>query len=79
VVVLIIDKSSSMEGPKMDLAKAAATGTVSNLRPMDQVGVLVFDNSFAWVVPIRKADDRALINSRISGIFANEARRSLPP
>ena len=40
-----------MEGPKIDLAKAAATGTVANLRPMDQVGVLAFDNSFAWVVP----------------------------
>jgi len=78
VVVLIIDKSSSMEGPKMDLAKAAATGTVSNLRPMDQVGVLVFDNSFAWVVPIRKADDRALINSRISGIFANGGTQIAP-
>ena len=28
VVVLIIDKSSSMEGPKMDLAKAAETFSV---------------------------------------------------
>ncbi len=78
VVVLIIDKSSSMEGPKMDLAKAAATGTVSNLRPMDQVGVLVFDNSFAWVVPIRKADDRYAINARIAGIFANGGTQIAP-
>jgi Ca-activated chloride channel homolog len=78
VVVLIIDKSSSMEGPKMDLAKAAATGTVANLRPMDQVGVLSFDNSFAWVVPIRKADDRAAITGRISGIFANGGTQIAP-
>jgi uncharacterized membrane protein len=78
VVVLIIDKSSSMEGPKIDLAKAAATGTVSNLRPMDQVGVLVFDNSFAWVVPIRKADDRSAINARIAGIFANGGTQIAP-
>jgi uncharacterized membrane protein len=78
VVVLIIDKSSSMEGPKMDLAKAAATGTVSNLRPMDQVGVLVFDNSFAWVIPIRKADDRSAINARIAGIFANGGTQIAP-
>ena len=78
VVVLIIDKSSSMEGPKMDLAKAAATGTVANLRPMDQVGVLSFDNSFAWVVPIRKADDRAAITARIAGIFANGGTQIAP-
>ncbi len=77
-VVLIIDKSSSMEGPKIELAKAAATGTVANLRPMDQVGVLTFDNSFAWVVPLRKADDRNLINSRISGIFANGGTQIAP-
>jgi Ca-activated chloride channel homolog len=77
-VVLIIDKSSSMEGPKMDLAKAAATGTVANLRPMDQVGVLAFDNSFAWVVPLRKADDRAYINGRIAGIFANGGTQIAP-
>ena len=78
VVVLIIDKSSSMEGPKMELAKAAATGTVSNLRPMDEVGVLAFDNSFAWIVPIRKADDRNLINARIAGIFANGGTQIAP-
>jgi uncharacterized membrane protein len=77
-VVLIIDKSSSMEGPKMELAKAAATGTVANLRPMDQVGVLAFDNSFAWVVPIRKADERTAINSRIAGIFANGGTQIAP-
>lgn len=77
-VVLIIDKSSSMEGPKIDLAKAAATGTVANLRPMDQVGVLAFDNSFAWVVPLRKADDRAYINGRIAGIFANGGTQIAP-
>ncbi len=77
-VVLIIDKSSSMEGPKIELAKAAATGTVANLRPMDQVGVLAFDNSFAWVVPLRKADDRNLINSRIAGIFANGGTQIAP-
>ncbi|MGH9648526.1 MAG: VWA domain-containing protein, partial [Bryobacteraceae bacterium] len=38
-VVLIIDKSSSMEGRKIELARVAAVGVVENLRPIDQVGV----------------------------------------
>ncbi|MEP7363539.1 MAG: hypothetical protein ABI972_09815, partial [Acidobacteriota bacterium] len=54
-VVLIVDKSSSMEGKKMELARIAAIGVVENLRPIDLVGVLIFDNSFQWAVPIRKA------------------------
>jgi len=45
-VVLIIDKSSSMEGRKMELARLAAIGVVENLRRQDRVGVLIFDNSF---------------------------------
>jgi Ca-activated chloride channel family protein len=78
VVVLIIDKSSSMEGPKMELARAAATGLVANLRPIDQVGVLIFDNSFRWAVPIRKADDPRAINSLIAGITPDGGTQIAP-
>ncbi len=67
-VVLIIDKSSSMEGRKIELARLAAIGVVENLRPVDSVGVLIFDNSFQWAVPLRKADDRDTIKRLISGI-----------
>lgn len=67
-VILIIDKSSSMEGRKIELARLAAIGVVDNLRPIDMVGVLIFDNSFQWAVPLRRAEDRALIKRLISGI-----------
>ncbi len=88
-VVLIIDKSSSMEGRKMELARIASIGVVENLRPIDYVGVLIFDNSFQWAVPIRKAEDRTLIKRLIAGVTPdggtqiapalNEAyRRALP-
>src|SRR5208282_3126466 len=43
-VIIIIDKSSSMEGKKIELARLAASGVVENLRPIDLVGVLIFDN-----------------------------------
>jgi Ca-activated chloride channel homolog len=67
-VILIIDKSSSMEGRKIELARLAAIGVVDNLRPIDLVGVLIFDNSFQWAVPLRRAEDRPLIKRLISGI-----------
>ena len=67
-VILIIDKSSSMEGRKIDLARQAASGVVENLRPIDQVGVLMFDNSFEWAVTLRKAEDRTKIKQLIAGI-----------
>jgi uncharacterized protein YegL len=77
-VVLIIDKSSSMEGKKMELARQAAVGVVENLRPTDQVGVLIFDNSFQWSVPLRRADDRVSIKRLISGITPDGGTQIAP-
>ena len=77
-VVLIIDKSSSMEGRKIELARLAAIGVVENLRDIDSVGVLIFDNSFQWAVPIRKANDRAAIKHLISGITPDGGTQIAP-
>jgi len=76
--VLIIDKSSSMEGRKIELARLAAIGVVENLRPIDSVGVLIFDNSFQWAVPIRRADDRPTIKRMISGITPDGGTQIAP-
>jgi Ca-activated chloride channel homolog len=77
-VILIIDKSSSMEGKKMELARLAAIGVIENLRPIDQVGVLIFDNSFQWAVPVRRAEDRSLIKRLISGITPDGGTQIAP-
>ncbi|HLY16067.1 MAG TPA: VWA domain-containing protein [Bryobacteraceae bacterium] len=77
-VVLIIDKSSSMEGKKMELARQAAIGVVENLRAIDQVGVLIFDNSFQWSVPLRRAEDRVSIKRLISGITPDGGTQIAP-
>ena len=77
-VVLIVDKSSSMEGRKMELARLAAIGVIENLRPIDLVGVLIFDNSFQWAVPIRKAEDRALIKRLVAGITPDGGTQIAP-
>ena len=77
-VVLIIDKSSSMEGKKIELARLAAVGVVDNLRPIDLVGVLIFDNSFQWAVPLRKAEDKSMIKRLISGIVPDGGTQIAP-
>ena len=77
-VVLIIDKSSSMEGKKIELARLAAIGVVQNLRPIDSVGVLIFDNSFQWAVPMRKAEDREGIARLIAGIAPDGGTQIAP-
>lgn len=77
-VILIIDKSSSMEGRKIELARLSAIGVVDHLRPMDNIGVLIFDNSFQWAVPMRKAEDKSLIKRLISGITPDGGTQIAP-
>jgi uncharacterized membrane protein len=77
-VILIVDKSSSMEGRKMELARLAAVGVVENLRPIDLVGVLIFDNTFEWAVPIRRAEDKNAIKRLIAGITPDGGTQ-IPP
>jgi Ca-activated chloride channel family protein len=77
-VVLIVDKSSSMEGKKMELARLAAMGVIENLRPIDMVGVLIFDNSFQWTVPIRRAVDRETIKRLVAGIAPDGGTQIAP-
>jgi uncharacterized protein with von Willebrand factor type A (vWA) domain len=77
-VVLIIDKSSSMEGKKIELARTAAIGVVENLKPDDRVGVLIFDNSFMWDVPIRTVDNKTQIKREISGIIPDGGTQIAP-
>lgn len=77
-VILIVDKSSSMEGRKMELARLAAIGVVENLRPIDYVGILIFDNSHQWAVPLRRAEDKNMIKRLIAGITPDGGTQIAP-
>ena len=77
-VVLVVDKSSSMEGKKMHLARQSALGVVENLRSIDSVGVLAFDNSFEWAVPLQRNELPAQTKQLISGIVADGGTQIAP-
>ena len=77
-VVVIVDKSSSMEGRKIELARSAASGVVQNLKPDDHIGILMFDNSFQWATPIRLANDIPAILRQIAGIVPDGGTQIAP-
>lgn len=57
VMVFVIDRSGSMgdtsgSTTKLELAKEAAIRSVELLFPGDKIGVIAFDDSASWVVPI---------------------------
>ncbi|HBT75745.1 MAG TPA: chloride channel protein [Planctomycetaceae bacterium] len=69
-ICLVIDRSGSMGGEKMELAKDAAKSAVELLSPRDFASVVAFDHDVYVVVPIQSAAASGSINSTISTIEA---------
>ncbi len=70
-MLMVIDRSGSMGGPKIEMAKEAAKAAVELLGPKDLVGVIAFDSQPHWIVDLRNASDKTYIESRIASIKPN--------
>ena len=70
-VVLVLDKSGSMSGPKIEMARDAARASIRTLRPIDMIGVISFDETFNWVIPMGPAGALEDKSKLISQITAN--------
>lgn len=75
-IVFIIDHSGSMAETsggvqKIELAKEAAIRAIELLSPTDKVGVIQFDDSAGWVVPITTLDDPDSVINRVASIRAS--------
>jgi Mg-chelatase subunit ChlD len=69
-MVLVIDKSGSMGGEKMELAKKAASGAVELLGPKDKIGVIAFEGETYWVCDVQAASNKNSVIDKISAIEA---------
>jgi Ca-activated chloride channel family protein len=69
-MVLVIDKSGSMGGQKMELAKDAAKAATELLGPRDQIGVIAFDGQSNWVSELHSGSDKGFVIDRIATIEA---------
>lgn len=70
-LVIVLDKSFSMVGPKIELSKEAAKAALALLEDSHRFGLLTFDHSPYWTVPIQLATHKARINEYISSIIAS--------
>ncbi|HEX2697969.1 MAG TPA: DnaJ domain-containing protein, partial [Anaerolineales bacterium] len=67
-ICLLIDRSTSMQGEKMDLVKGAATQIVRSLRPEDIFSVVAFSDRAEVLIPASYQSDRTKMQSRIQMI-----------
>lgn len=75
---LVIDRSGSMSGLKIELSKEAAIAAVKMLSRRDYIAVVAFDDAAYPVVPLRRVGDYNQVARRIEKIAAGGGTDMFP-
>jgi Ca-activated chloride channel family protein len=67
-VCIVLDRSTSMKGEKMDVVKSTAIQVLRNLRPQDILSVVTFSDRAEVIIPAAYHQDRARLEARIQMI-----------
>ena len=67
-VCIVLDRSTSMKGEKMDVLKATAVQVLRNLRQQDILSVVAFSDRAEVIIPASYHQDRSRLEARIQMI-----------
>ncbi|MGZ9164487.1 MAG: DnaJ domain-containing protein [Anaerolineales bacterium] len=76
-VCLVLDRSTSMQGEKMDTVKSAAIQVLRNLRPQDILSVVAFSDRAEVIIPASYLQDRQRLEAKIQMIQPSGATEML--
>ena len=77
-LVIVLDKSYSMVGPKLELSKEAAKAALDLLEPTNSFGLITFDDTPYVTVPLQLAVEKPRMNDFISRIIAGSQTNIFP-
>lgn len=69
-IALVLDRSGSMAGEKLEMAKSAALATAEVLGRSDSLGVFAFDSEAHVVAPMTRLTSAAAVAGQISALAA---------
>ena len=71
-LVLVVDRSGSMDGSKLNEAKRCVIDLVRRMSPTDQVGVVQYDDAVDTVMPLSQVEQvGGVLEALVQGITAN--------
>jgi hypothetical protein len=77
-MVLVIDKSGSMSGPPIELARASAKAAAELLGAQDQIAVVGFDGGTRVILEMTSAADRGTVINAIETLEASGGTDAYP-
>ena len=70
-VAIVLDRSGSMDGEKIERAREAAKLAIELLEPQDIVSIITYSDTVSVLVPSTRVADRAYILDKIDSIYAD--------
>ena len=67
-LVVVLDRSGSMAGPRLEQAKAALSTLIDRLHPQDRFGLVTFDQHTTVAVPAGELSDKAAVKRAIAQV-----------
>jgi len=67
-VCLVLDRSTSMQGEKMDILKATAIQVLRNLRPQDILSVVAFSDRAEVIIPAAYHQEKSRLEAQVQMI-----------
>ena len=67
---IVLDRSGSMGGDRLEGAKTALLGLVDRLDPSDNLGIVAFDDAVQIILPAGPLTDKAAVKAAIAAIDA---------
>ena len=77
-LALVVDRSGSMSGQKIEICKSAAIATAELLSSKDYIGVYAFDSAVHVVVPMTRVSSTSTIANQISMLSAGGGTNIYP-
>jgi Ca-activated chloride channel homolog len=77
-LVLVLDRSGSMQGPKLEAAKEAARATTEVLAPNDYIAVVAFDSEAQVFVRPQRAQNKMRISAEIGRLTSGGGTNIFP-
>src|SRR5262245_26070944 len=66
---VVLDRSGSMSGERLDAAKDALESLIARLDPTDNFGLVIFDDEVAVTVPARPLADKQAAREAIRSVW----------
>ena len=76
--VFVVDRSGSMQGPRMEAAKESVRAAIESLKPTDTVAVVAFDSEAAIFVKPQLAKNKKQISEELAQLTSGGGTNIFP-